>query len=777
MIQNRKTLLLPILALCLLACQALSPARADRIWWDGSRDTETAPPGKLLSDNAGYWGERIVTGVEYSYDLAPDNPADPNRRLLDGVPAGDWNVPVGAANRPLVITFDFKRACTFGEVDISTRSQKAAFKIEAADALAGTWRTVLERTRDQALDKMFHRLPLPAKTPGRYLRLTVNAIEPKIGNYLTYLEEVVVWGDAEITEKNPEAIAPVAPTPVITGVAFPSIPGIARTTFSDAEFGQWKWNLGAAAKLPAVWSQLPTWGSITDRPLLPSPKAAAQPVQITMARNETENAALALTNTNMVNPGAGAVALSAFRPVGGKAANASKVTGSLRVAGAINSRHHGVVIGPLFEADNKPGASLLRRYLTNTEGIKDFPRLRLAPAGSAVLWLSVSATGAAPGVYQAQLSFSGAGGAKSSLPVRVQVLDVTLPDPFVYLNTWDHTTGMFPFTYSDRQAREVAHKQSIGMSVWHHLPTPGSDAALARKNDKARNRRGKQMYHISVLPYTYINEGFNNRLKPENLTDKDKAAIADHVRSVVRQTQALGLNYNDWYAELWDEPGRGNAQLFGVLARIVKQADPKINIYMNPIFWEGNAPAPDELIASMLSPYYREVVNVSVPIDILRRGFPKIQPLFDAPRLVKATYRVSTHGDKNERVPVNYQAQAWDAFARGENGWGFYSYYRPVGDAWNDFDGDYPDYIMVYPGPRGPIPTRTSESVRQGGEDYRLLTLLKQQGRTAELASLLKAYAGGEASEKLRLRALRIAAMPTITAPKKAPRQGHSRSH
>ncbi len=770
MIQSKKTFVLRGLASGLALCSALSTARADRVWWDGSRDTQSAPPGKLLSDNAGYWGERIVTGVEYSYDIPPDNPGDPNKRLLDGVPQGDWNVPVGTANRPIIATFDFKRACTFSEVDLSTRSQKAAFKIEAADDRAGPWRALLERTREEAPDKMFHRLVLPAKAPGRYLRLTVNAVDPKANNYLTYLEEVVVWGDAEVSEKLPEAIVPVAPTAVITGVAFPSIPGIPRTTFSDGDFGKWKWSLGALARLPAVWSQVPTWDSITDRPLLPTAREAARPVQIAMARNETENAALALTNTDMVNPGAGEVSLSAFRSLSGSRSNtagASRVRGSLRVAGAINSRNYGTVLGPLFEAGNAPGASLLRRYLTNTGGIHDFPRLTLTPAGSAVLWLSVTSDGAAPGIYEAQVTFSGAGGSRSSLPVRVQVLDVTLPDPFVYINTWDHATGQFPFAYSDRQAREVAHKQSIGMSVWHQLPTPGTDAEIARQNDRAHGRIGKQMYHVGVLPWTYNNEGYNNRLKASALTDKDRAAIADSVRAVVKQARDLGLGYNDWYAELWDEPGRGNAEIFGVLARLVKQTDPKINIYMNPIFWEGNAPAPDDIIAPLLAPFYREVINVSVPNEMLRRGYPTLQPLFDAPRLVRATYRVSTHGDKNERAPVSYQTQAWDAFARGENGWGFYSYYSPVGDPWNDFDGDNPDYIMVYPGPRGPIPTRASESVREGWEDYRLLTLLKQQNRTAELAALLKDYAAGESPEKLRLRALRLAATPQPAARKR----------
>ena len=41
-----------------------APAAADRIWWDGSRDDGAGPPGKLLSDNEGYWGDCVLTGVE-----------------------------------------------------------------------------------------------------------------------------------------------------------------------------------------------------------------------------------------------------------------------------------------------------------------------------------------------------------------------------------------------------------------------------------------------------------------------------------------------------------------------------------------------------------------------------------------------------------------------------------------------------------------------------------------------------------------------------------------
>ena len=62
---------------------------------------------------------------------------------------------------------------------------------------------------------------------------------------------------------------------------------------------------------------------------------------------------------------------------------------------------------------------------------------------------------------------------------------------------------------------------------------------------------------------------------------------------------------------------------------------------------------------------------------------------------------------------------------------------------------------------RGPVATRQSESVREGWEDYRLLTLLKQRGMNETVAAVLHGYAEGESLEVLRARALRAAAEQT----------------
>lgn len=760
----------------LLTIASSPAARADRLWWDGSRDGENAPPGKLLSDNVGYWGDVVLTDVEYHYETAPDSPRDIwrddatrfGRRLLDGVPIGDWHVPVGLTHGPLVTVFDFKRQCAFNEVDVVTQSNKVALKIECADAASGPWRVVFERSLEACPDKNFQRVPLAAqpllRASGRWLRLSVQAANT------TYLNEVLVWGDAEVSPATPEAFKPVAPLPVANAIAFPSIPGIDKSSLSDAQFRDWQRAIGAAARLPVVWSSVPTWDSITTRPILPTTQPSALPASLVMARNETECAALALTNTSMLNPATGAVALSEFHRIGGaygknQKSRASGLNGDLKVMGAMPSRSFGVNLGPLLSADNMPGSSLLQRYLTNGAGIQDFPRLTLSPAGSAVLWLSVTSQAAEPGIYAATLSYQDKSGRNVPQTVRVEVLDVTLPQPFVWMQTWSDTTSMFPFVYGDRATREVGYKQSLGVTVWNSLPTPGSNAALARQH-------GRALYQVFALPMEYVNKGYNNQIKPEDITAKDEAAITDYVHALVKQTKALGLSYDDWYGELWDEPGR-NAPLFGALARIIKQADPQVRLYINPIFWTGNGVDDDATVYKALNPWFNANIDVSVPAELLLQDHPQSYRLFAAPRRVRAFYNVTTHVTEGEQAAhvERHRRFAWEAFKRGWNGWGFYSYYAPRGNPWDDFDEDASDYLMVYPGPRGPIPTRAAESVREGWEDYRLLTLLQQRAAKepqvrAELAAIFKAYAANEPLGALRLRALRAAA-PHRQAPRK----------
>ncbi|MHB0997628.1 MAG: hypothetical protein ACYC27_00160 [Armatimonadota bacterium] len=379
----KKPVMLTRVFICLLvvwvSCGLLMSAvsGADLIWWDGTRDTSGTPPGKLLSDNLGYWGDCVLTGMQYHYEIPPDSPVDIQEspgtwpRLVDGVP-DDPRKSVGrSTSGPLVVVFDFKRTCTFSEVDICTLSRKVAIHLQISDT-GDNWKTVYQRSRDECDNAAMHRLSLPDKPSGRYLRLSVE------GESVTYLDEVLAWGDAEVNTDAPEVLKPIAPTPVIGGCVMSSISGITGTSFPDYRARAWQRGIGKIGEQSSVWSALPAWDKITDKPILPDKKAILSQFSISIARNETESAALALTNTSTITPSTVEVSLSPFRMLGESKREVIGLTGKIRCAGVVGSRYFGTNLGPLFEEGNVLGTSLLRRYVNNAENIKDFPRLQLS---------------------------------------------------------------------------------------------------------------------------------------------------------------------------------------------------------------------------------------------------------------------------------------------------------------------------------------------------------------------------------------------------------------
>lgn len=73
-----------------------------------------------------------------------------------------------------------------------------------------------------------------------------------------------------------------------------------------------------------------------------------------------------------------------------------------------------------------------------------------------------------------------------------------------------------------------------------------------------------------------------------------------------------------------------------------------------------------------------------------------------------------------------YRLMAWKAFAGGYKGIGFWAYADSgkSGTTWDDIDGNYPDYAVIYEGPDNTIiSSRRWEAWRMGIEDYELLTM------------------------------------------------------
>ena len=217
-----------------------------------------------------------------------------------------------------------------------------------------------------------------------------------------------------------------------------------------------------------------------------------------------------------------------------------------------------------------------------------------------------------------------------------------------------------------------------------------------------------------------------------------------------------------------DEPNERNIGAVAAVCKLIKRANPKVNIYVNPCFWKGfdnQAVSSDKIVSDALGDWYNRYVDISMPLFLLLRSHPNSWRDFTAKRMVNAYYYVSGHLDRSESAAeINkYRRMAWNSFRWGMNGWAFYSYYSPRACAWDHFDRNPAgeglrepnDYQLVYPGIRSVIATRQSEALREGYEDWKLLNLLKQQGRQTVLDNIIKQYEQGIPITRLREQALR----------------------
>lgn len=752
----------------LLACCAVSAAlsltlHADLIWFDGSVDPSGKPPGKLLSGNEDYYGEVAHTGMTYSYREAPEAPADnrPNRRgktgrvLVNGFRGKGVGMKKG---RELSVTCDFKGKCVFSEFDIVSKSKKFEAKLELSSD-GRSWTTLFEQSYEQSPEKLLHRIRLEKKPEGRYLRLTM-----RNPGKVTLLDEIIVWGDVREPSRTAAAIEAPAKGEYPTGVVYPTITGIGKSAVSDREAFYWTDSLSEEQKREkALWFQVSAWGPVSDCPLLPDAREIGRPIRIIMARNEVEHVAMALKNTLVEGKRDLRILQPAVRNAAG--GRAEKISARLGIMGVIGDRGFGNNLGPIFHEGNLPGGELMEKFLLNGRNIRNYPEITLDPASAAVFWFTVDTDNASPGIYRTELCYEGG----KALPIEIEVVDVVLPEVFSFVKTYSKPAStMFPFVYADRDRRDIEYMLDCGVSDFT-TPTPAQETII---RELAGKQKKKVLFSAGFLiPPKYVHNIYCRIWrKADDFPPGAAEEIARHVKSVVEKMKARNLDYDDWYGTTGDEPGHHNMEAIAFVCRLIRKADPNVKIYLNPCYWTGfdrNAVTDDATVAKDLASWYSECVDLSIPMFLLLRKHPESFRYFSSPRFVNAYYLVSAHLDRSENAAEiqKYRKMAWESFLRNFNGWAFYSFYSPRGCAWDHFDRnpvgeglqEPNDYSIVYPGPIGFVPTRQSEALRQGKEDFQLLHLLRQQGKTELLSQLMKRYRQGEAPERLRLEALSAA--------------------
>lgn len=201
-----------------------------------------------------------------------------------------------------------------------------------------------------------------------------------------------------------------------------------------------------------------------------------------------------------------------------------------------------------------------------------------------------------------------------------------------------------------------------------------------------------------------------------------RKAHAAWLRAWVERLQTLGVGYDGFALYPVDEPGlqSGLVEQFLLYARLAREADPRIQIYTDPV----NRITIDELEA--MAPY----VDIWCPHSgsFLKRD--NADKLAYIKSLGKTTWTYECSGNAKHQCPLGYyRALAWLAWHHGLTGIGFWSYCTSTDDPW--FRPKNPhEYLLIYQG-RGVVPSKRWKAVRDGIEDYGMLTLLREAIETA----------------------------------------------
>lgn len=694
-------------------------------WLKSDWDREGPPKGRLLTDNPGWWGRAVWTGVTYAYETEPTVPADRihdepgtfGRRLLDGDRPTGWYRPVGVTDgKPLVVTFDFKRCCVFEEVDIvSSRTTNATGRVSFSED-GTTWRSETSHVQKGCVGRIRPAAPVR----GRYMRVEFRSAS----QVTTYLDEVLAWGSAEVSDESPEVLTEI-------------LPGEALQMSARRDRGLSVYAVPDPGDQEALEPRLPT---AKDRPV--------DLLSFVMTRRETETAYLAVVNEGSK---ANEVALT----VSGLGAD---VKAELLIAGLVRSdpparrltekelfdmllteqKSTAEVPGgrlsflPFFRQSEMPEANFLRKRTANARQLVGFPRaVPLAPGEGALLMLRIKTRGAKAGRRKGAFT---AGSVKLPIVLDVADLDLSEKRPWVY--AWSPFTSQYPFESSSRVIADARAMLDLGVTHYMTWPEKGTRGHYILKNLPSST------FGALLTDRPVFHQVYNGR---NELTDEDRSVIAEDLDRHVDRLRRIGLPLERFFLELPDEPGERNALGVGRMAKWAKECHPELNLFSDPSFWTSRGCFADaETVVRHLEWFYNECVDVSVPYRSNVEDPVKRERLFCTKRKVNAQY---AHPARRAGRSI-----AWSSFRYGLDGFAYWAYYTPRGDPWDIRTWNLYDYgqaQMVFPLENGVAVTAMYETMREAVEDYRLLAAVREAGRSDVVDRVLADFADSFDASKM----------------------------
>lgn len=343
--------------------------------------------------------------------------------------------------------------------------------------------------------------------------------------------------------------------------------------------------------------------------------------------------------------------------------------------------------------------------------------LYLMPGESRLTMITVHAK--QPGKFQSIIDIV-SGGSVVSMQFDMNIYSVTLPQKMT-LNTvnWAYLGN----------TDKIDHKQAVIDLAAHHVNVLVVDPSLLPIVDfenlpdftalhrylKLNNKASK------VLMYMW----FNARLRKDTfMGDQWKENFKKWYKGVIDAAVKSGYSENQIYLYPFDEMSEDEIGHFIEFASWTSKEVPSVKFY-----------------ATLNN---KEALKVLPYLDIAQ--IADREKLLDNLSATKTElWLYDTKGPAKSLSPYSYyRLMSWKVFAQGFKGAGFWTYtdtgWGNPGSAWDDFDGKYPDYSVIYENQGNDsliISSRRWEAWRVGVEDFELLAMyagLKGMSEARKLA-------------------------------------------
>ncbi|MCC6694378.1 MAG: PQQ-binding-like beta-propeller repeat protein [Candidatus Hydrogenedentes bacterium] len=365
------------------------------------------------------------------------------------------------------------------------------------------------------------------------------------------------------------------------------------------------------------------------------------------------------------------------------------------------------------------------------------------------LWLNVNTASLAPGRWSTAVRLRTLEAAPVELTagLDIAVWNASLPqEQPLRLCHWAHVEGSYLKDHPEAALKDqVAHGTNVFVSSFPPVAAFNEHGELVGAIDFAAH----DAYVRRHAPHGIILfGGYQGGLQgPGGLEGPAyEKAYGPWLRAWVEHLKELGVGYDGFALYPIDEIGLypGLVQSYLRFARLTREADPNVLMYTDP-----TTGVTDEEFKELV-PY----VDIWCPNSsgyLFDRNHDKLE-------FMKATgntvWTYECFGVAKHQNPLAYyRGQAWHAWHHGLTGIGFWTYCTSNDDPWFAPRANN-EYTMVYGG-NGVVSSKRWEAVRDGIEDYSMLSLLRNAVKTDEVQQK-HPDAVGEAERVLGARASAI---------------------